>query len=74
LGFAFVSFTEHEQALACLKAMNNNPNIFGDTKRPIVEFSLENRKALDAKAKRLEKSREIPEGKEKVGDLNEKKN
>jgi len=28
LGFAFVSFVEHEQALACLKSMNNNPKNF----------------------------------------------
>uniref|UniRef100_A0A915JQB0 RRM domain-containing protein n=1 Tax=Romanomermis culicivorax TaxID=13658 RepID=A0A915JQB0_ROMCU len=56
-GYAFVEFDQHEHALACLKALNNNPEIFTDVKRPIVEFSLENRLALNARAIRLEKSR-----------------
>ncbi|CAG5134176.1 unnamed protein product, partial [Candidula unifasciata] len=56
-GFAFCAFTQHEHALSALQHLNNNPDIFGDKKRPIVEFSLENRKALEAKQKRVEKSR-----------------
>ncbi|XP_059150152.1 RNA-binding protein 28-like [Physella acuta] len=55
-GFAFCSFTQHEHALKALRNLNNNPKIFGDKKRPIVEFSLENRKALEIKQKRIEKS------------------
>lgn len=27
-GFAFVEFKSHEDALACLKKLNNNPHIF----------------------------------------------
>ncbi|KAK3696107.1 hypothetical protein RRG08_061882 [Elysia crispata] len=56
-GFAFCSFTQHAHALAALKSLNNCPSVFGNNKRPIVEFSLENRKALEAKQKRLEKSK-----------------
>ena len=43
LGYAFVNFTKHEHALAALRGFNNNPDIFGPIKRPIVEFSLENK-------------------------------
>ena len=38
--------------------MNNNPEVFTNDQRPIIEFSIENRKALNARQKRLEKSRE----------------
>ncbi len=31
-GFAFVDFTEHEPALAALRATNNNPGLFGPKK------------------------------------------
>ncbi|KAH3730338.1 RNA-binding protein 28-like [Dreissena polymorpha] len=55
LGFAFISFGEHQHALSALRHTNNNPEIFGEKKRLIVEFSLENRKALEVQAKRKEK-------------------
>ncbi len=29
LGFGFVEFTQHEAALKALRAINNNPSIFG---------------------------------------------
>ena len=57
-GFGFVSFSQHEDALLALRNVNNNPNIFSSDRRPIVEFSIENRKALLARQKRLEKSKE----------------
>ncbi|XP_070189565.1 RNA-binding protein 28-like isoform X2 [Littorina saxatilis] len=56
LGYAFVNFSQHDHALKALKELNNS-TVFGENKRPIVEFSLENRKALEAKEKRLEKSK-----------------
>ncbi|KFD54830.1 hypothetical protein M514_04264 [Trichuris suis] len=56
LGYGFVEFTEHEHALCCLKALNNNPDIFTDEKRPIVEFSLENKLVLDMKKQRQERA------------------
>ena len=31
-GFGFVEFSEHKDALACLKTMNNNPKLFTDEK------------------------------------------
>ncbi|KAI8791659.1 RNA-binding protein 28 [Biomphalaria glabrata] len=55
-GYAFCAFNKHEHALKALHHLNNNKEIFGDKKRPIVEFSLENRKALEIKQKRIEKS------------------
>jgi len=57
-GFAFVTFADHEMAISTLRAMNNNPEVFTNDQRPIIEFSIENRKALNARQKRLEKSRE----------------
>jgi len=56
-GYGFVEFTEHEHSLAALRKINNNPDIFTDQKRPIVEFSVENSQALKAKQKRMEKSK-----------------
>ena len=40
------------------RKLNNNPEVFTNDQRPIVEFSIENRKALNARQKRLEKSKE----------------
>ncbi|XP_041969805.1 RNA-binding protein 28 [Aricia agestis] len=55
-GYGFVRFTRHEDALACLRKLNNNPDIFDKNNRPIVSFSIEDRTALNARKKRLEKS------------------
>ena len=57
-GYGFLAFESHEDTLQCLRKLNNNPAIFGKINRPIVEFSIENRKAVNARVKRLEKSRE----------------
>ncbi|KAF1578763.1 UNVERIFIED_CONTAM: RNA-binding protein 28, partial [Eudyptes pachyrhynchus] len=56
LGYAFVEFGEHEQALAALRSLNNNPRLFGAQKRPIVEFSLEDRRKLKLKEQRAQRS------------------
>ncbi|XP_056197610.1 RNA-binding protein 28 [Falco biarmicus] len=56
LGYAFVEFGEHEQALAALRSINNNPRLFGPQKRPIVEFSLEDRRKLKLKEQRAQRS------------------
>ncbi|KFV79658.1 RNA-binding protein 28, partial [Struthio camelus australis] len=63
LGYAFVEFAEHEQALAALRHTNNNPQLFGPQKRPIVEFSLEDRRKLKMKEQRAQRSL----GKKKLG-------
>jgi nucleolar protein 4 len=51
-GFGFVAFVEHIHALKALRHLNNNPNIFTPQKRPIVEFSIENKVALNKKKHR----------------------
>lgn len=55
-GFAFVNFTQHDHALLALRKLNNNPDVFSNTKRPIVEFSIENMFALKKKERIAEKS------------------
>ncbi|XP_072097237.1 RNA-binding protein 28 [Mobula birostris] len=52
LGYGFVEFMEHSHSLATLRYLNNNPEIFGAEKRPIVEFSLEDRRKLKVKEMR----------------------
>ncbi|XP_055951146.1 RNA-binding protein 28-like [Argiope bruennichi] len=54
-GFGFVSFQKHEDAMKALNELNNNPNIFTPQRRPIVEFSIENKVALLSKERRKEK-------------------
>uniref|UniRef100_A0A8C2UZ05 RNA binding motif protein 28 n=1 Tax=Chinchilla lanigera TaxID=34839 RepID=A0A8C2UZ05_CHILA len=56
LGYAFAEFQEHEHALRALRHINNNPEIFGPLKRPIVEFSLEDRRKLKMKEMRIQRS------------------
>ena len=56
-GMGFIEFTEHEHALTALRALNNNPNAFSRARRPIVEFSIEDARAvrkLELKAKQRE--------------------
>ncbi|XP_057380965.1 RNA-binding protein 28-like [Daphnia carinata] len=57
-GYGFVTFTIHEDALLALRNINNNPTLFSKDKRPIVEFSVENRAAVKAKQNRVQKSLE----------------
>ncbi|XP_075772847.1 RNA-binding protein 28 isoform X2 [Pelodiscus sinensis] len=56
LGYAFVEFERHEDALAALRHTNNNPQLFGPQKRPIVEFSLEDARKLKVKEQRAQRS------------------
>lgn len=56
LGFGFVEFLNHIEALTALRSTNNNPEIFGPNRRPIVEFSIENSLALKAKQQRQQRS------------------
>ncbi|XP_054150069.1 RNA-binding protein 28 [Melozone crissalis] len=55
LGFAFVEFGEHEEALGALRRLNNNPELFGAHKRPIVEFALEDRRKLRLREQRIQR-------------------
>ena len=52
LGYAFVNYSKHEHALFALRTLNNNPEIFDADKRPIVEFSLEDKRVLQIKEQR----------------------
>ena len=58
MGYGFVEFTNHNDALAALRATNNNPDIFGADRRPIVEFSLENSLVVKVKQRCLDKARQ----------------
>ncbi|XP_070828199.1 RNA-binding protein 28 [Chaetodon trifascialis] len=57
LGYGFVEFQSHEHALSTLRYLNNNPNIFGSHKRPIVEFSLEDSRKLKMREMRQQKNK-----------------
>lgn len=59
LGYGFVQFQDHEHALGTLRYLNNNPDIFGSHKRPIVEFSLEDSRKLKMKEMRQQKNKEF---------------
>merc|ERR1719447_2397073 len=50
--FAFIAYSQHEDALNALRNLNNNPNIFKNGTRLIVDFAIENLKAINARKKR----------------------
>lgn len=58
-GFGFVAFDEHLHAMGALQKTNNSPEPFGPDKRPIVEFAIESRAALEKKARRLHSSQQV---------------
>ena len=58
MGYGFVEFANHKDALAALRVTNNNPAIFGPDRRPIVEFALENSLVLKTKQRRSEKAQQ----------------
>ncbi|XP_019501707.1 PREDICTED: RNA-binding protein 28 isoform X1 [Hipposideros armiger] len=68
LGYAFAEFQEHEHALTALRHINNNPEIFGPQKRPIVEFSLEDRRKLKIKELRIQRSQQKVKSKSAAGE------
>ena len=53
-----MEFTNHNDALAALRATNKTPDIFCVDRRPIVEFSLENSLVVKVKQRRLDKARQ----------------
>lgn len=68
LGYAFAEFQEHEHALTALRHINNNPEIYGPQKRPIVEFSLEDRRKLKIKELRIQRSQQKMKSKSTTGE------
>lgn len=57
-GIGFVEFDSHEHALACLRQLNNNPNVLGGQKRLIVEFAIENVKILKTRERKVRQQQE----------------
>ncbi|XP_055315517.1 RNA-binding protein 28 [Sitodiplosis mosellana] len=57
-GYGFLSFKNHDEALNCLRKVNNNPKVFGKNNRPIVSFSIEDHAVHNIKMKRLLKSQQ----------------
>ncbi|KAL5368550.1 nucleolar protein NOP4 and rrm domain-containing protein [Cryptosporidium parvum] len=53
-GFAFVNTSSFSLSKSLLEALNNNPKIFTSEKRPIVEFAIEDKRALFIQKKRIE--------------------
>ncbi|XP_004856457.1 RNA-binding protein 28 isoform X2 [Heterocephalus glaber] len=73
LGYAFAEFQEHEHALRALRHINNNPEVFGPHKRPIVEFSLEDRRKLKMKELRIQRSLQKMKSKAATGEPQKQK-
>jgi len=74
LGFAFVEFSEHEDALNTLKWLNNREGVF--SKKPMVEFAFDDKRALrqQEKAKALKEQKQENENwEDDDGEKNEKK-
>ncbi|XP_014827130.1 PREDICTED: RNA-binding protein 28 isoform X1 [Poecilia mexicana] len=69
LGYGFVQFRDHELALATLRYLNNNPDIFGPHKRPIVEFSLEDSRKLKLKEMRKQRNKDFIQNRPVKGEL-----
>jgi len=63
MGYGFIQFQKHESALKALRSVNNNPNIFGPNKRPIVDFSIENSNIIKAREKKFKDYKEAPKAK-----------
>ncbi|KAG5470687.1 hypothetical protein LSCM1_01933 [Leishmania martiniquensis] len=45
-GYGFVEFVNHNVALGALRGLNNNPTVFGDQRRLMVSFAIENTSAV----------------------------
>ncbi|KAK7201992.1 RNA-binding protein [Novymonas esmeraldas] len=54
-GYGFVEFVNHNVALNTLRMLNNNPTVFGDQRRLMVSFAIENTNAVQ----KLERMKEL---------------
>jgi hypothetical protein len=57
VGFGFINVAQNDLALRIVKLLNNNKQVFGANRRPIVQFSIENRRALQLQEERRERVR-----------------
>lgn len=57
IGYGFLNFARHEIARQVIDSLNNNKHVFGPNRRPIVQFAVENRQALQLKEQRRERLR-----------------
>ncbi len=72
-GFGFVEFSNHELAKKALHATNNISGLFDNGSKLIVQFSIEDMRALKKKQKRAEKSKFKSEKKNLSFDTNKPK-
>lgn len=58
-GYGFIEFVNHNVALSTLRMLNNNPTVFGDQRRLMVSFAIENMNAVQKlqRMKELKKAR-----------------
>lgn len=71
-GYGFIAFKEHDTAMKVLEYVNDNVNVFGKGKRPIVEFTIDDKRKVrmqqelhmkfQQKLKNLEKEKETLDG------------
>merc|ERR1719331_531808 len=54
-GFGFIAFADHRSASAALELLNDNPEVFGGLNRPIVEFTIEDKRKLRMQEELYEK-------------------
>jgi nucleolar protein 4 len=52
-GIGFVEFDDHEHALCALRQLNNNPKPWGKDTRPIIEFAIDDVRALKKREARV---------------------
>ena len=57
-GYGFVEFKTHDEALKALHRVNNSSKFFGPERRPIVEFAIDDVRALQLLEKRTQKNRD----------------
>lgn len=60
-GYGFIEFVNHNVALNALRMLNNNPTVYGDNRRLMVSFAIENINAVQKlqRMKELKRTRMI---------------
>eukprot|EP01023_Acetabularia_acetabulum_P040241 TRINITY_DN389_c0_g1_i5.p1 TRINITY_DN389_c0_g1~~TRINITY_DN389_c0_g1_i5.p1 ORF type:complete len:991 (+),score=235.19 TRINITY_DN389_c0_g1_i5:444-2975(+) len=71
-GVAVVELSQHDHALAALRHLNNNPNVFTKEKRPIVEFAIESKQAIELHEKLKQSRKQQRAQKQEAGEAVQK--